>query len=51
MIHHQSQCRNQVSEYLPQRRKGRKEIESYLSDLGVLGALAGERSESKVFYG
>jgi hypothetical protein len=37
------------SEYLPQRRKGRKEKEKYLSGLGVLRALAGGISEFEMF--
>jgi hypothetical protein len=51
MIHQQSQSRKQISEYLPQRRKGRKEIESYFSDLGLFGALAGEYPNPRRFMG
>jgi hypothetical protein len=47
---HHTQCgraATKESEYLPQRRKGRKEKKQYLSELGVLRVLAGGISESE----
>jgi hypothetical protein len=40
--------RSRIPEYLPQRRQGRKENFENTSELGVLGALAGEKSRFKV---